>query len=156
MLVAGHFTEVGGRGAVFAADAQALQQARQQQHDGGGEAYPGIARRQRDDQRTRAHQQHRKRQAGLAPETIGIPAEQPAADRPHEETEREDSGGVELLDDGVAFREEGAGEIEGEGGIGVPVVPFDQVADGTAENGTKSAFRHGPEGFIFMVTGQSC
>ncbi|KAG1433352.1 hypothetical protein G6F57_022215 [Rhizopus arrhizus] len=36
--------------------------------------------------------------------------------------------------------EEGGGEIQGEGGIGVEVVPLDQVAHGADEDGLDAAF----------------
>ena len=65
---------------------------------------------------------------------VGEVAEQPAADRPHDEAEREEDRGVELLDDRVAAGEERAGEIEREGRVGVEVVPLDEVADRADED----------------------
>ena len=42
--------------------------------------------------------------------------------------------GVQLLDDRIAAGEERAGEIEREGGVGVEVVPLDEVADRADED----------------------
>ena len=65
---------------------------------------------------------------------IGEVAEQPAADRAHDEAEREEDGGVELLHDRIASRKEGAGEIQREGRVRVKVVPLHQIADRSDED----------------------
>jgi len=70
---------------------------------------------------------------------IGDPAEQPAAERPHEEPGREHARGVEQLGRAVAGREERAGEIQRGEGIDVEVVPFDQIARGGADDGEDAA-----------------
>jgi hypothetical protein len=61
-------------------------------------------------------------------------SEHPAAERAHEEAGREQQRSVELLHDRIGVRKEIAGEIEGEGSVGVEVVPFDQIADRADEN----------------------
>src|SRR5258708_5800626 len=61
-------------------------------------------------------------------------AEEPAAERAHDEADREQGRGVQLLDDGIALREERAGEIEREGGESVEIVPFDEIADRADED----------------------
>jgi len=45
------------------------------------------------------------------------------------EADGEEDGGIELLDDRIAAGEERAGEVQRERGIGVEVVPLDEVAD---------------------------
>ena len=56
-------------------------------------------------------------------------SEHPAAERAHDKAGREQKRCVELLYDRIGIREELAGEIEREGGVGVEIVPFDQIAD---------------------------
>ncbi len=55
--------------------------------------------------------------------------EQPSADRAHDEPEREEDRGVQLLDDRIVAGEERARKVEREGGVRVEVVPLDEVAD---------------------------
>jgi hypothetical protein len=61
-------------------------------------------------------------------------SEHPAAERTHQEAGREQQCCVELLYDRIGIRKEIAGEIKREGGVGVEVVPFDQIADRANEN----------------------
>ncbi|MNM78481.1 hypothetical protein D3C81_903860 [compost metagenome] len=133
-LLGRHLAEVSGGGAVFATHRQALQQAREHQQDRRADADDFITRAQGDQQRAEAHQVHRGHQGLFAPDLVGIQTHQPAADRAHQEAHGEDRGGVEQLGGGVAFGEEGLGEVQGEGGVDVPVVPLDHVANGTAED----------------------
>src|SRR4051795_3695649 len=65
---------------------------------------------------------------------IGDIAEQPAAQRPHQEGRREDDGDIQLLDDRIVAGKEGGSEIERERGIGVEVVPLDEIADRADED----------------------
>ncbi len=65
---------------------------------------------------------------------IGINAHHPGTDRSHDEADGEDRGRLQQLRSLVALGEEGAGEIEAEGGIDVPVEPFDQIAQRAAED----------------------
>ena len=60
---------------------------------------------------------------------VGQIAEQPSAQRTHQEPRREEQRGIELLHHWVGIREEGAREVEREGRISIKVVPFDQIAD---------------------------
>ncbi len=73
-------------------------------------------------------QQDRDRQRYTTAIGVGEIAEQPAAERPHQEGGGKQHGRIELLNDGVGVREEGRREIQGEGGVGVEVVPFDEIA----------------------------
>ena len=65
---------------------------------------------------------------------VGEVAEQPAAERAHQEGRGEQHGGVELLHHGIAVREEGRREIQRERRIGVEIVPFDEIADRADED----------------------
>ena len=124
-----HLREIGGAGAVFAAETQALQQPRREQQRRGADADRRVGRRAGDDQRAQTHQQHRQHQRGLAPARVGDHAEQPAADRAHEEADSENRGGRQVLRDRIVAGKEGLGEIERERGIGVEVVIFDEIAE---------------------------
>jgi hypothetical protein len=66
--------------------------------------------------------------------TVGEEAEKPAAQRAHQEGRGEQHGRIELLDDRIIGREEGRREIQREGGVGIEVVPFDQIAHGADED----------------------
>ncbi len=123
-----HLGHVGGAGAVFAADAEALQQPRGGQDGGRGRADARIARNQGHDQRAQAHQRHRQDQRRLAPRAVGVEAHDPGPHRAGQEAHREDGRGLQQLGGLVPLGEEHLGEIEGEGGVGEPVVPLDQVA----------------------------
>ena len=81
---------------------------------------------------------------------IGEMAEQPAADRTHDEAEREQDRGVQLLDDRIGARKERAGEIEREGGVGVEVVPLDQIADRPDEDRRQPAAHVGELELSFL------
>ncbi|MNQ85644.1 hypothetical protein D3C85_1008150 [compost metagenome] len=134
-----HLTQVSGGGAVFAAHRQALQQTGEHQQDRRADADGFVARAQGDQQRAEAHQVDRGHEGFFTSDLVGIQAHQPATDRAHQEAHGEDRGGVQQLCGGVAFREKGFGEVQGEGGIDVPVVPFDHVADRTAEDRFEAA-----------------
>ena len=134
VLLVGDLGQVGGAGAVFAAKAQALNHAREAEQHRRRDADRGVGRRDRDHQRSEAHEQHRKHQRVAPAVVIGEMAEQPAADGPHDEAERKQDSGVQLLDDRIVAGKERAGEIERERRIGVEVVPLDQVADRTDED----------------------
>src|ERR1700722_5586271 len=71
---------------------------------------------------------------------VGDIAEQPAAERAHEERCSKKHRGVELLHHRVAVREEGRGEIQRERRIGVKIVPLDEIADGADKDGLYPAF----------------
>ena len=61
-------------------------------------------------------------------------AEEPPAYGPDDEAEREEDGGIQLLNDRVAARKERAGEEQRERGVGVEVVPLDEVANRADED----------------------
>src|SRR5262249_42024929 len=66
---------------------------------------------------------------------IGEMAEQPAADWAHDEAQSEQNRRVQLLDDRIGTGEERAREVERKRRVGVEVVPLDEVADGSNEDG---------------------
>jgi len=85
--------------------------------------------------RTRVRRQgHGERQRRAAPELVGIPAEHPAAQRPHQKADRKDAGRIQQLRCGIRRREEHAREIDAERRVGVPVVPLDQIAERSANH----------------------
>lgn len=59
---------------------------------------------------------------------VGEPTEQPSPKRPHEEAHREDTRGVQKLCGWVARRKEGRGKVKRREGVGVEVVPLDEIA----------------------------
>jgi hypothetical protein len=134
MLGTGDLAQIGRAGAVLAAQTQALDDARQRQDRRRGYADRGVSRRHRDDQRAEAHADHGQRQRQPPAETVGDVAEQPAAERPHQEGRGEQHGGVELLHHRVALRKERQREVERERGIRVKVVPLDEIADRADED----------------------
>jgi hypothetical protein len=138
--LAGHLAQVSRAGAVFAADADALDQARQNQNDRSKHADAVVARRDGDHQRARAHQGHREGEACLAALAVGIDAHDPGADGAHEEADRENGRRIQELGGLIALGKEDGCEIEREGGIDVPIVPLDHVASRSAEDRLETAF----------------
>ncbi|MND97152.1 hypothetical protein D3C80_894640 [compost metagenome] len=134
-----HLAQVSGRSAVFTANRQTLKQARHDQQDRRGDTDGVVTGGQGDDQRAEAHHQHRYHQCRLAALAVCIQAHQPATDGAHQKANGEDRGSIEQLCSGVARREEGFGEIQGKCCVDVPVVPFDHVADRTAEDRFEAA-----------------
>ncbi|MCY1408648.1 hypothetical protein D9M71_239730 [compost metagenome] len=129
-----HLAQVSGRGTVLTANRQALKQTRHDQQDRCGDTDGFVAGSQGNDQRAEAHHQHRYHQCRLAALAVGIQAHEPATDRAHQKANGEDRGSIEQLRSCVARRKEGFGEIQGKCCVDVPVVPFDHVADRTAED----------------------
>ena len=70
---------------------------------------------------------------------IGKVAEHPAANGSHDEPERKQQRGVQLLDDGIGAGEERAGEVKRKSRVRVEVVPLHEVADRTDEDGLDAA-----------------
>ena len=132
--LAGHLGHVGGAGAILAADGETLDDPRRGQGDGREHADGRVAGDDGDGEGAQAHQPHREGQRRAAADPVGVKAHGPGADRPGQEPDREDRRGLQKLGGPVALREEVAGEVEGEGGIGEPVVPFDQIARRPAED----------------------
>src|SRR5579863_4395669 len=62
-------------------------------------------------------------------------AEQPSAKGTHQEGCSEQHRGVELLHDRITVREESRRKVERESGIGVKIIPLDQIADRADEDG---------------------
>ncbi|MCY1445692.1 hypothetical protein D9M71_622200 [compost metagenome] len=124
----GHFTHVGGGGAVLAAYRQALDQAGQQQQRRGPGADAGVGGQAGDHQGAEAHHQHRDHQGILATMTVSEAAEDPATDGAHQKTRGEHACRVQQLHGGVVGGEEGRGKVDRAEGVDVEVEPFHQVA----------------------------
>jgi hypothetical protein len=90
-----------------------------------------------------AHADHRQRQRNPPAVAVRDVAEQPAAERPHQEGRCEQHSGVELLHHRVAVRKEGRREVERERRVGVEVIPFDEIADRADEDRLDPAFHVG-------------
>ena len=134
MPLVSDFAEIGGAGPILAAQAQTLNHAGKTEQHGRCDPDCPVCGQDRDHQRPEAHEQHGKHQCVAPAVVIAQVAEQPATNRAHEETDREEDGGVQLLDDGIAAGEERRGEVQRERGIGIEIVPFDQVADRSDED----------------------
>lgn len=87
--------------------------------------------------------------AAFAAFVVSVKPHQPATDRPHQKADGKDRSGVEQLGGGVALGKEGFGEVQREGGVDVPVVPLDHVADRATENRFETA------GGGFLASGSS-
>jgi hypothetical protein len=133
-LAAGNLAQIGSGGAIFAAEAEALQHARQHEEGRSEPADRGRGGKQGDQQRPGAHQADREGQPRLAPLAVGIDSHHPGADRAHDEADREDRGGVQQLRSAIALGEKDRREVEREGGVDVPIVPFDHVAGRAADD----------------------
>src|SRR5262245_10614285 len=66
---------------------------------------------------------------------VGKVPEQPAPDRSHNKAYGKQNRGVELLHDRIIAGKERAREVEREGGEGIEVIPFHQVAHRADEDG---------------------
>ena len=88
-----------------------------------------LSLQDRDAERSGARQAHREGQRRATSEPVGIRAEDPAAQRTHQESDGEDACGVQQLCRLIPGWEEHTGEVDAESGVGVPVVPLDQVAE---------------------------
>src|SRR5215207_3907419 len=64
----------------------------------------------------------------------------PGADGAHEEADGEDGRRIQELSGLIALGKEDRCEIEGEGGIDIPIVPLDHVAGRSAEDRLETAF----------------
>ena len=65
---------------------------------------------------------------------VGDITENPAAQGAHDEARGKEQRRVELLHNRIAIGEECLGEIEGERGVGIKIVPLDQIAHRANEN----------------------
>jgi hypothetical protein len=148
ILLVGDLTEIGGAGAVFAAEAQPLQDPREAEDDGSGQTDRSISRCHRNDQRPEAHHHDGQRQRVAPAIAIGQMAEHPAAERAHQEARSKQQRRIELLHHLVAIREERLGEIQGERRIGVEIVPLDEIADRADEDRAQPALHVGDIGTL--------
>jgi hypothetical protein len=60
---------------------------------------------------------------------VGEMAEQPAAERAHQKSGREQQSRIELLHDRIVTGEKRIREVERERRVSVEVIPLDQIAD---------------------------
>ncbi len=126
--------EIGGACPIFPTKAQALNNAGGAKHDGSRQSDRCIGWGDGDHKRAEAHQRDRRRECVAAPIAVGELPEQKAAQRPDEKARRKEERDIKLLHDWIGRREKRACKIEGEGGIGVEIVPFDQIAGGPYED----------------------
>src|SRR3546814_11981585 len=73
---------------------------------------------------------------------VGKAPHRPGADRPHHEADGKDGRGAQKLRGRIGLGEKDRREIDGEGGIGEPVVPFDQIARRYADDRQKLFARY--------------
>jgi len=59
--------------------------------------------------------------------TVGEPPKHPTAERTHEKAGRKNAGGGEQLARAVAARKERRGKIDRSEGVGVEIVPLDEI-----------------------------
>jgi hypothetical protein len=140
MVGVGDLAEIGRTGTVFAAEAETLDDPRQRQNDRRGKPDRGVGGRGRDNQRAETHADDRQRQRDPPAITVGNEAEQPAAQRTHQERGGEQHGSIELLHHGIAVWKECGRKVQRERRIGVEIVPFDQIADRADEDRLDPAF----------------
>ena len=76
-----------------------------------------------------AHHEHGDDHRDLATACISDPAEQPAAEGPHEEPHGKDTGGGQELARLISRWKESGGEVDRGIGIGEKIVPLDQVSE---------------------------
>lgn len=139
-VLAGHFAEIGCARAIFTANADALQKPCENQNGRRGNADRLMAGRNRDQQRTETHQRDGQGETGLAALAVGIGAHEPGPDGPHQKSDGENGGRAQKFGGLVSGREKHRREIKGEGRVDIPVVPFDEVARRSADNGFQTGF----------------
>src|SRR3546814_1006268 len=76
---------------------------------------------------------------------VGKAPHRPGADRPHHEADGKDGRGAQKLRGRIGLGEKDRREIDGEGGIGEPVVPFDQIARRSADDRQQRSEEHTSE-----------
>ena len=119
-----------GRGApIFAAQRQALEQAKEHEDDRRGDPDRGVAGQQADQEGRQPHDAHCHEEGVLAPDQVADPPEQDRPERSHREArgeggEREDETG-RLVD----AREELRGDDRGEQPVEVEIIPFEHGAE---------------------------
>src|SRR5439155_23018889 len=122
--------DVGDRAAVLPAQAEALDQAKGEEDEGGGEPDRRIAGNEPDEGGRQAHAGQRDDERVLPPDLVTEPAEDERPQRPDQEADREDRHRTEEGCHRVALLEELHGEDRGQAPEDVKVVPLDDVADG--------------------------
>ena len=89
-----------------------------------------VCRTESADQASGAHQHHRHHQSLASPTPIRVAAEEPTADRTHDEANGEDTGNVQKAR--IPSREEGVGEIKREDGVEIERVQAMRLASDPA------------------------
>ena len=117
------------RAAPLTAHADALARAQDDQDGSGTQADRRVGRHQSDQERCDSHEHQRRDERGLAPDAVAICSEQPGADGPCQETNKENAEAVQRPCNWVRLREEERRENErrhrGEQKV---VVPLDRGA----------------------------
>jgi hypothetical protein len=139
--VLGDLGHVGGHGAVFAPDREALDQPRDEEQRRREEADLAVGRQHRDEERAAAHHEHGDHHREAPSPLVGEPAEEPAPDRAHEKAGGEHAGGGQELGGLVALGEELGREVERGEGVDVEVVPLHEVAGGAGDDGAHAPHR---------------
>ena len=123
------------RAAPFAAEAQALAEARQRQQQRRHDADTLVARQQADNHRRDAHRQQRGHQRHLAPHAVAEVAEQRRANRPRDEGDGKCRQRLQGRGGGVALGKEDVREDDNRGGgVNVEVKKLDSGADKRGDN----------------------
>ena len=117
------------------AQRHALPDARQQQQDRGEPSHQRERRQDADDERPARHQEDRQQHRRAPAPQVGVPAQQPAAERAEEERQRIGGQRAEQRERGVLRREDLGGEEDAERRVDRPVVPLDRVADRRCHQG---------------------
>jgi hypothetical protein len=121
----GGLAQKGRAAAIGAAERSALQERSRKQCGRRQLTDLRVCRTDSDDQASGAHQHHRHHQSLAPPAPIRVAAEEPAADRTHDETNREDARNVQNAR--IAGREERFGEIKRENRVEIERVPGDEI-----------------------------
>ena len=129
MLRVRHFRHISGAGTIFTAKAEALNDAGKRQNNRRPDTNGLIGWRYRNHQRAKTHHQHGNSQRGAPPIAIRQLTKQPAAERAHQERDGKKGGGFQVFHHRITRWEKAGGKENLEGGIGVEIIPFHQIAD---------------------------
>src|SRR5438477_1219564 len=134
MLVLDVLGDVGDRAAVLPAEAEALDQAKAEEDEGGREADGLVRGNEADHRRRQSHAGQRDDERVLPADLVAEPAEDEGAQGSDEEADREDGHGAEEGRHRMPLLEELDREDRGEAAEDVEVVPLDDVADGCGDD----------------------
>ncbi len=117
------------RAGIFAADRKPLHHAQQRQRDRRRQADRRIAGQQPDQEGRDRHRRDREGQRRAPSQPVADMADERAADRSHQITDREHAERGQKLGDRILVREELAADRGREIAVDREVVPFEHVAD---------------------------